>query len=242
MDHTLPTRRAGRIESALQKLFTRSAEVLAIEQVSDHFRLLTLGGDALREASWTPGDKIQIQLGGWVQRTYTPLDWDHENGRTRVLVYLHADGPGTHWARALREGDSCVIFGPRKSIRLEGPPAPVPLIFFGDETSLGLAVALARQAPLQILLEAGVAAESAAVLRHFGLHDAQVCTRSAQDAHFTELAARMLALLQAQPSAEVVLTGRAGALQHLSRLLRRQGVTGRRQSKAYWAAGKSGLD
>lgn len=95
----------------------------------------------MRDAGWTPGDKIQIQLGGWTQRTYTPMGWDAEGGRTRILVYLHAGGPGAQWARALRKGDDCVVFGPRRSVRLTRPQSTV--IVVGDETSLGLAAALA---------------------------------------------------------------------------------------------------
>ena len=36
---------------------------------------------------------------------------------------------------------------------------------------------------------------------------------------------------------------RAGRIQHMSRLLRQHGATaGQRQSKAYWAPGKTGMD
>ena len=135
-----PVRRAGLLEATVHKLFTRSVTVQGIVGLGSAFRLITLGGDALVDVAWTPGDKIQIQLGGWVQRTYTPIDWDATLGRTRFLAYLHADGPGTQWARSLRIGDACVVFGPRRSIALAAPPAPA--IVFGDETSLGLAAAL----------------------------------------------------------------------------------------------------
>lgn len=97
-------KRTGMIESAMVKLFMRNARVLDIEDIGYAFRIVTLGGEALRKVAWTPGDKLQIQLGGWVQRTYTPIEWGTENGRTRILAYLHGDGPGTQWARTLRKG------------------------------------------------------------------------------------------------------------------------------------------
>jgi NAD(P)H-flavin reductase len=96
-----PRKRAGLLESTLQKLFTRSGRVLDLENVGTAFRIVTIGGDALRKVDWTPGDKVQVSLGGWVQRTYTPLDWDAKIGRTRLLLSLDADGPGTQWARTL---------------------------------------------------------------------------------------------------------------------------------------------
>ncbi|SDH63939.1 MULTISPECIES: siderophore-interacting protein [unclassified Duganella] len=233
MDTTTSPQRAGRIELALQKIFTRSAQVLEVEDVGGSFRLVTLGGDALRDAAWTPGDKIQVMLGGWVQRTYTPIDWDGELGRMRFLVYLHGDAPGTQWARSLRAGDSCAFFGPRKSIRLA--PAASPVILFGDETSLGLGAALSAQATTYMLFEAGEHVRAA--VDRLGLPNAGI------ESDPRALAAQMAALLQAHPDADIVLTGKAGAIQQMTRLLHQHGTAAkRRQSKAYWAPGKTGLD
>lgn len=236
--------RAGRLESALLKLFTRSARVLDIEDVGDAFRIVTLGGEALRGAEWTPGDKIQIQLGGWTQRTYTPMGWDADGGRTRILVYLHAGGPGAQWARALRKGDDCVVFGPRRSVRLA--PAPSTVIVVGDETSLGLAAALADQmaAPAVLgLFEVSRAGDTAPMIERLDMQGAALCLRLGNDAHFTEMEARLAALLRTHPEADVVLTGRAGAIQRMGKLLKRENLAaGRRQIKAYWAPGKTGLD
>jgi len=52
------------IESAMVKLFIRNARVLEIEDIGNAFRIVTLGGQALREVAWMPGDKSQIQLDG----------------------------------------------------------------------------------------------------------------------------------------------------------------------------------
>nr|WP_315393931.1 siderophore-interacting protein [uncultured Duganella sp.] len=239
-----PPRRAGLIESTVLKLFTRPADVLDVEELGHAFRLVTLGGDALRDVDWTPGDKIQIQLGGWMQRTYTPIEWDADTGRTRILVYLHGDTPGTRWARGLRKGDSCAVFGPRGSVRLERPASLV--ILFGDETSLGLARALANHAcaPTVVsVLEVRAAADMAAAVDHLQLHYPHRSVRLDGDAHFPELEARMTTLLRAHPEAAVVLTGKAGSIQRMGRLLRQLDVSaGRRQSKAYWAPGKTGMD
>lgn len=233
MDTTITPPRAGRIELALQKIFTRSAQVLEIEDIGQHFRLLTLGGDALRDAEWRPGDKIQVMLGGWTQRTYTPIDWDADHGRTRILIYLHGDAPGTQWARTLRPGERCAFSGPRKSIRLA--PAASPVILFGDETSLGLAAALSAQATTYMLFDAGAHAQAA--IEHLRLPNASI----ANDAHALE--AHMSALLQAHPDADLVLTGNASAIQQMTRLLHQHGTAAkRRQTKAYWAPGKTGMD
>jgi ferric-chelate reductase (NADPH) len=233
-----PVKRAGRFEATLQKLFTRRAHVVDIVDIGSAFRIVTLGGDALRHVAWTPGDKIQVQLGGWVQRTYTPIDWDPVAGRTRILVYLHADGPGTQWARMLNKGDDCILFGPRKSV---GRP-PSSAIVFGDETSLGLAAALSGPG-MHLMVEVSAPDQVMPVLGYLGLNKAHLCARRDDDAHLTALEGQLSTWLMTDPAAEIVLTGRAAAIGHLTRFLRQTEVsTGRRQSKAYWAPGKKGLD
>jgi ferric-chelate reductase (NADPH) len=215
-----------------------------IEDVGSAFRIITLGGEAWRGTSWTPGDKIQIQLGGWLQRTFTPMDWDAENGCTRILVYLHGDAPGTRWARMLCKGDTCVVFGPRKSIdrsRLQGP-----VLFVGDETSLGVATALFNHPSspaAQMLFEVSTIAETKPVVEQLRLNDAHLCTRLENDGHFAELETRMSAFLQKHATADIVLTGKSTSIQRITRWLRqRANGAGNRQSKAYWAPGKTGLD
>jgi ferric-chelate reductase (NADPH) len=233
-----PLKRAGRFEATVQKLFTRRAHVVDIVDIGSAFRIITLGGDALRHVAWTPGDKLQVQLGGWVQRTYTPMDWDPVAGRTRILVCLHAGGPGTQWARMVRKGDDCILFGPRKSIAR----AASSVIVFGDETSLGLAAAL-RGPGTHLLLEVANPDQAMPVLGYLGLGGAYVSTRSAGDAHLAEGETQLSTWLMTDPGAEIILTGRASAIQHMTRFLRQTEVgTGRRQSKAYWAPGKKGLD
>lgn len=241
---SVTNKRAGLFESAMHKLFMRHVHVLEIEDVGTAYRIVTLGGDSLRDVSWTPGDKIQIQLGGWVQRTYTPMDWDAENGLTRILVYMHADAPGTRWARTLSEGDACVIFGPRKSIdrtRLRGP-----VMFFGDETSLGLATALFNDVSspaAQMVFEVSTLADAQPVVERLQLNDAHLCARLQNDRHFAELETYTSSFLRAHPASDIVLTGKATSIQYITRLLRQRDVgAGRRQSKAYWAPGKAGLD
>ncbi|TWI66552.1 NADPH-dependent ferric siderophore reductase [Pseudoduganella lurida] len=239
MNDTPP--RAGLLESALLKLFTRRAKITGIEEAGPAFRLVTLGGDALRNAAWTPGDKIQVQLGGWTQRTYTPMDWDATYGRTRILVYLHGEGPGTQWARALRKGDDCIVSGPRRSIA----PEDGPLVVFGDETSLGLVAALRKDAQEEVhaLLEVSDDTAVRPVCDRLGIGDAVIGVRRADGGHLAGLQSRMATLLEAHANAGIILTGQAGSIQQMGRALRQHGLHGgRRHAKAYWAPGKRGMD
>lgn len=238
-------KRTGMIESAMVKLFMRNARVLHIEDIGNAFRIVTLGGEAQRKVGWTPGDKLHIQLGGWVQRTYTPIEWDAENGRTRILASLHGDGPGAQWARTLRKGDECIVFGTRKSIDLT-QLGFADAVLFGDETSFGLAAALngvVQPEKTHLFLEVSSLAESQPAIARLRLENAHLLVRTGNDAQLTELEARILPVLQVQPNTHIVLSGKASSIQHMRKLLRRLGIGSNRfQTKVYWAPGKTGPD
>ena len=221
----------------------RPARVDAIKTLSPHFRLVDLEGEALRNVAWTAGQKIQVSMGaGLSARTYTPMSWDADSGRTRLLTFAHGDGPGSRWARDLSEGDSCQFFGPRRSLDLSG--LELPVVLFGDETSFGLAAAL-RECPQGAgavhVFEASDIAEARQVLEAIGLGHATLIARSADDAHLASAEADLLRL--AASGAHFVLTGKAASIQRVSRALKAAGVVSSRlKTKAYWAQGKTGLD
>ncbi|MEI9851439.1 MAG: siderophore-interacting protein [Sphingomonas sp.] len=218
----------------------RPAAVAAVESLSAGFRLIDLEGEALKGVAWILGQKIQVMLGGLLTaRTYTPVSWDAALGRTRILAWSHGDGPGSAWASSLVEGDICQFFGPRRSIELEGEG---PLVVFGDETSFGLALALAetggaggRDAVRGIEHRRGRAGAGTAGLA------ASLVERVADDSHLATIERDLRDL--AGEGATFVLTGRAAAIQRLNRALKAAGVgSSRLRAKAYWAPGKAGLD
>jgi len=233
----------GPVMRTLLRWLMRPARIAAVETLSPHFRLVHLEGEALRNVAWTVGQKVQVSMGsGLSARTYTPMSWDADSGRTRMLTFAHGDGPGSRWADGLREGDTCQFFGPRRSLDLSGLESPVML--FGDETSFGLAAAL-RDCPQAggaiHLFEASDVAESRPVLEAIGLGEATLIKRTADDAHLA--AAEAVVLRLAASGAHFVLTGKASSIQRISRALKAVGVVSSRvKTKAYWAQGKVGLD
>ena len=243
--HATPAPRVGRLEAAFQKMFTRNARVLEIEPVGDRFRLITLGGEALKQVNWTPGDKLQLMLGSWIQRTFTPIEWDAIRGRTRILAYLHGAGPGASWARETRIGDDCVLFGPRRSIDLRTVESPG--LLFGDETSLGLAYAFmglrTTLAHPSVILEMTPSDDLPQIMQALGLEHVDIHLRCPDDAHLPAVEARALHRLKTQPGQSFVLTGKSTSIQYMRRALRGEGIpAGRFHNKAYWAPGKTGLD
>jgi ferric-chelate reductase (NADPH) len=233
----------GRVTRTLLRWFMRSARVAAVETLSPHFRLIDLEGEALKNVAWTAGQKVQLSIGsGLSARTYTPISWNADSGRTRILTFAHGDGPGSRWASGLREGDACQFLGPRRSLDLFGLESPV--VLFGDETSFGLAAALrdsSQGAGAIHVFEAADVAESRSVLEAIGVGQAALIERIADNAHLA--AVEIEVLRPAASGAHFVLTGKASSIQRVSQALKAVDVASSRvKTKAYWAQGKIGLD
>ncbi|MEI7412233.1 siderophore-interacting protein [Pectobacterium aroidearum] len=237
-----PQKRTGLLESAVLKLFTRKAKVMNIEDVGTAFRIITLGGNALRDIGWAPGDKIQMLLGGWVQRTYTPIEWDVESGCTRIMVHLHSGGPGEQWVRNVRTGDECDIFGPRASLNVSRANGETTV--FGDETSIGLIRAISAQPSVRSvrsLLEVTSISDTRAALASLDLRDVELFQRLENDVHLEAVQQRLLLL--AASGGTSILTGKMSSIQRLRRALKASGVSSRNiLTKPYWALGRTGLD
>ncbi len=223
----------------------RSSTVLRIEEPSDGYRLIVLGGESLRGVAWAPGQKMQIAVGGGSNRTYTPLGWDSTHGETAILAYLHSDGPGSQWAARVKAGDECRSSGPRRSLELDGL-GEHPFLF-GDETSMGLALALPAppepNGSVAYVFEVSSAAASRSAWQSFRGGEAAFVQRRDADAHLEEVESRTLGLLDSRPPTGFVLSGKVTSIQRLQRLLKSRGIpTSRLRVKAYWAPGKKGLD
>ncbi len=236
-----PATTPGRITRALLRWMMRPARVAAVEALSPRFRLIDLEGECLKNVAWQPGQKVQVAIGaGLSSRTYTPMSWDADAGRTRMLAYLHGDGPGSRWAGSLLAGQVCQFLGPRRSLDLSGADGPV--ILFGDETSFGLAAALRNDpAATELVFEVSGAAESRAVLTAIGLDRATVIERRDGGVHLAAIGADLSR--HVTPNARFVLTGKAQSIQSVSQALKKSGMgSSSVKSKAYWSPGKTGLD
>lgn len=233
----------GWFGKTLSQLFMKPAVVAQCEPLGERFRLITLESPQFRGIEWRAGQKIQIAMGStFSTRTYTPIEWDADAGRTRILGYAHDVGPGSAWVRDAQPGDACEIFGPRASLDVSGVHGPIAI--FGDETSMGLAYAVARQQSgrsVRVFLEANSGAEVREVSTSLQLRDVECFERVQGDDHLAEIERRMTELVAT--GATFVLSGKAASIQRLHRALKAQGLpSARLATKAYWAPGKVGLD
>jgi len=234
-------KRPGRLERLLDDIFLTSATVAEIQSPTPHFRLVDLQGEQLCRARFRPGDKLQIRVAPWKLRTYTPLGWNNRAGRTQILAFVHADGPGTSWVGSLAVGARVDFFGPRASLPLSDLGDRAAL--FGDETSVGVASALRAARPhARAVLESWFPDETREVLASLGVGDADVVERAPGDAHLPEVRDRLLGAAREPGPPGLVLTGRAQSIQAIRALLDPPARRSVARSKAYWAVGKAGLD
>lgn len=250
-EHTAPSgakqrdQKGGLLERTVTRLFfMKPVQVTANQTLSPNFRLIEFRGEGIKENTWSPGDKVQVKLdGGFITRTYTPIEWDVTEGRTQFLAYCHGNGPGSDWAKDVAPGDERQFFGPRSSISLADLGSSA--VLFGDETSFAIALALEKSSDAtlkrQYIFEVNDKEESAAVLEKLGLPSPILIERQKDDAHLNEIGAAILATVQLGNT--YILSGKAQSIQYVSRALKAEGVnTKSLRTKAYWAPGKTGLD
>lgn len=244
MPFTEEQRKPGLLERTFDRLLLRNTRVAAVQRVSKRFRLIDLEGEALKGAAWAPGHKLQVKVAGpFTARTFTPIVFDAEGGRTRMLGYAHGAGPGSDWLRRVQVGDACQVFGPHRSLALGDLTGPV--VLHGDETSFGLAAAVVaamagREGP-RCVFEVEFRAESTLALQALGVATAVLVER--RDEALRMQAASELWSQCSGDGTLFVLTGRAQSIQQARQALKARGVTGSRiVSKAYWAPGKTGMD
>lgn len=127
-----------KISSFLVKILTRKAMVIENATLYDHYFDLTIKLPHKKE--WIPGDKVQFLISSGELRSYTPYEF-LEDGRTfKTLIYDNKLGEGARFLKSLNPMDRFKILGPRRS--LNGHEMKNDVVFFADESSLGLAFCL----------------------------------------------------------------------------------------------------
>jgi ferric-chelate reductase (NADPH) len=229
------------------RVLLRSSEITAATDHGPHFRSIELSGDGLKNATWVPGDKVQVRSNsdGLTLRTYTPTCWDAIRGSTRLLAYAHGLGPGSEWIKAAIPGRQCQLFGPRRSLALDGLGGPI--VFVGDETSFAVVAAWQTanpsERPAALIFEVNDVEESAGVLDAVGISAAQLVARDTRATHLGELTAATATALRTHADGSLCLTGKAQSIARIRQTLKVQGLSGRpTRVKAYWDENRSGLD
>lgn len=233
------------LSGALEKLLFKPVTITGVEAVGESFRLLSMQGVGFQGVKWIPGQAVQIFLGNFTKRAYTPMSLDPDAGSACFLFYLHGKGPGSEWAASARAGNVCQVMRPKSSIDFTSFTEST--LFFGDETSLAAAQALHRcrrqTVPTQYVFEVNSPAQTEKILRKFGLSQASLVRKREDGSHLAEVIAHIAEQAARIQSLQWVFTGQARSIQSVQKGLKLAGVPlSRSKVKAYWSPGRIGLD
>jgi len=223
------------MKGALARAAGHAASVTQVEALSPRVIRVWVEGAALRRARFAPGDKVKIHVGDGALRSYTPASVDAAAGVMSLVLHAHGDSPGSAWARGLAAGDAIHFLGPASSMTGPGPEVRWAA-FYGDETAIGLAEAIAAALPSGVRLRGAieVAAEDAASVAHLGA-DTELEPVQRAETHGPALRAH-LERLEVPAGGRVFLSGEAGSVLALRAALLERGVP--RASlhiKPYWS-------
>jgi NADPH-dependent ferric siderophore reductase len=162
---SVPSRPAGDLDDKqlLAKAHGSTHWDLTVEAIELAPRMLrvTMSAAGLEAMEWQPAQDLTVHVlraaGRDIRRRYTIAAV--QGDRVRLDVYMHGDGVGTAWARALRIGDTVSAIGPRGKLLLNQEAEWHLLI--GDETSLpGIHAMLgATNRPAHVVVEVDIPTE-----------------------------------------------------------------------------------
>lgn len=161
------------MKDAIKKKFVQFAgktgTVTEVEPLSPRVRRIRIQSKSLIGITFVPGDKIKLQAGEAL-RSYTPSRFDAQEGWLDIIVFLHGQGPAAKWVSTVKLGTKAPFFGPVRSVK----PVTAPFSsagFVGDETTIGLALALTEAHP-EISWQGAIECdpEDQAAVRAAGLH------------------------------------------------------------------------
>jgi len=90
--------------------------------------------------TWTDVPYIKFKVDSLTYRDYTPSCWDAETNTCTIFIDAAHNGPGSNWAKSLRNKDA-VIYSKAGSSR-QRPDKLKSIIALGDESSIGHLLAL----------------------------------------------------------------------------------------------------
>ncbi len=218
------------------------AEVVEIKELSPTMRQIRLGG-SFEKLNIVGGSYLSFKLNYTQTRTYTLSTIDTNKGFLEFIVYLHPSvGTGQRFINELRLGDKISMNSLRSNSHYLDLPTS-KLVFFGDETSIGLAHALFRKWSVQaieFLFLFELEEENKSVPEKLGFSNTLVFSKRdtfRQEKLISQLPPIISPLWK---DAVFLLTGNAKSIQIFRKVIKDK-TTSKVYTRGYWIEGIEGL-
>lgn len=215
--------------------------ITATELLSPSLKRIQFKGD-FGKASFPVGAYIDFRVNETDARRYSVAKFDNANDLVDVIVHLHGDGPGSIYMDQLAFGTALNLNKPR-SERNYYPKEAKPLVFFGDETSLGVACAfmpLLQKDGRPFAFYFELADENKSIPEQLGLAHYKVFPKNGCFQNPAWLANLPILFDPAWNESHYVLTGNVQSAQAFKKAIK-QHTKGSTFVHGYWLAGKKGL-
>lgn len=139
---TLPKWINDAMEGLLKSHF-RPVVATQIDDYSSSLRKIQFQGD-FNGLAFEPGYAVAFRVSDTAYRNYTPFLLDARQGICEILFHLHGNGPGSDFMRGMRVGEVMRMLSPRGRTVYRANVSHHVVV--GDETTLGLALAIRNEA------------------------------------------------------------------------------------------------
>lgn len=218
------------------------AEVVRIDLLSPSLKKIQLRGN-FTKINQASGSYLSIKLNYTQLRTYTIAHLDKEKGSLELIVYLHKhSGPGLAFINQLRPRDTLRMNSLRTSSNKLNLQA-AKFVFFGDESSLGLALSLLpkwQKEGCQFLFLFELAEENKEIPKHLSIEHSLVFPKNQTFRNEKQISQLLPIQSDEWKNAIFLLTGNTKSIEIFKKVIKDK-TQSKVYTRGYWAAGIEGL-
>jgi NADPH-dependent ferric siderophore reductase len=216
-------------------------KVMEIAYINPAIKRIRFKGN-LSGMNFQLGYAVIIRVNDTEYRNYSVSFSDVEHGILEIIFHLHGTAPGCVYMDSLTVGDHARISMPRGQKQYD--PAVKKQLLFGDETSLGMAVAFqpylkknAHQFHFYFELEEA----NKNVPQLLGLENYTIFPKNNHFRNEQWISDLPVFKTADWLTANFILTGNVKSVQTFRRVLKTHHITGRIFTAGFWLEGKTGL-
>lgn len=214
-------------------------KVIDIQNLSSVVKKIKFHGD-ISSMDFLPGSANAILVGNGELRNYTVSKYNYSRNEFEIIFYLNRVGTGSSFVTSLEIDDWIYMDNPRGKTCYE--ESLTNKLFFGDETSFGLAyllVSLFKKNKQQYKLFFELDETNKYIPEKLKLDNYQVFKKG--EFHSGELQNILEISSDTLQNTQFILTGNAKSVQNIRRKIKENGLRFKIYAKGYWLKGKKGF-